>query len=375
MFFEAFNEWLIYGTQAIMNLFSQYFKNEGFSPVQIGILVTIGRVMSLVANPFWFSFKSKFGEKKTIPLITLFPLILIWGIYFLPSFEGKLIAMALSGLFLSVILPIVEGRVISSLMKKGIDFNPSRLVGSVGFSITAFVAGFLIQYGFIVLFILLSILLFFIFLINKTHQFEHKKVIAKQTTDSTGNWKILSIMLVSGILALSSSTFYATFLPLYLDQKGYPMSFTGISFFIFAMAEIPFLIFSKKIIGKIGEPLLLISGVLACGLRILLSAYCTSFIQFIFICLLHGWGYIVIYYAIYHFIHYHMPEKQTNKAQAVFWMGINGIGFVIGSLLGGFIVEGFGLIESYTAIGTFITLLSAVLFFWNRLNSRRHLNR
>jgi PPP family 3-phenylpropionic acid transporter len=365
LFFEATTEWLIYSTQAIINLFSQYFKNEGFSPVQIGLLVTVGRVMSLIANPFWFTLKGKYGEKKIISIITLSPLFLIWGIYLLPSFKGKLTAMVLSGFFLSVILPIVEGRVISTLMRKGIEFNPSRLIGSVGFAATAFIAGLLMNIGFFFIFILLSGLLFLIFLLNRNEYGISKGAKKTHTTDAKGNWTSYFIMLISGVTALTSAIFYITFLPIYLGQKGYPISFTGFSFFIFALSEVPFLILSKKIINKIGEPILLSTGILACGLRILLSAYSANFTTFIFISLLHGWGYIVIYFSIYHFIHYHMPENNINKAQAIFWMGMTGIGYIIGSFLGGFVVESIGLLDSFFIIGIVIILIAIIVAIWS----------
>ena len=146
MLYEAITEWFVYSIQALTNLLSQYYENEGFSPIQIGIAVSVGRVMSLVANPFWFKMKTLFGLNKVITLVTLIPVISIWGIYLMPEFKGKLIFISISGFFLAVVMPLMEGKVVSSLMKKGLAFNPSRLIGSIGFSITAFIAGFLFLY-------------------------------------------------------------------------------------------------------------------------------------------------------------------------------------------------------------------------------------
>ena len=54
-----------------------------------------------------------------------------------------------------------------------------------------------------------------------------------------------------------------------------------------------------------------------------------------------------------------MPENNINKAQAIFWMGMTGIGYIIGSFLGGFVVESIGLLDSF-------------FHNWYRYNFNRH---
>jgi len=371
MVYEAITEWFVYSIQALMNLLSQYYESEGFTPVQIGIAVSVGRVMSLVANPFWFKMKTLFGINKVITLVTLVPLISIWGIYFMPDFQGKMIFIIISGFFLAVVMPLIEGKVVSSLMKKGLAFNPSRLLGSIGFSITAFIAGLLFNIGFFMLFLLFSVFLFVVLTFSFKVKQKEPKTKRTHMTDSKGNWFVYGIMLLSGVLSISSAIFYVTFLPVYIDLKGYPVSFTGISFFVFALSEIPFLFFSQKLINKFGELLILSSGVFACGIRLILSFYAQNFFQLILVSLLHGWGYIVVYYSIYHFIHYHMPANAINKAQAIFWMCITGIGFILGSFCGGFFVEWVGLESGFLILGWAVLFIAFVFFIWAYSKSRQ----
>jgi len=364
MFYEGITEWFVYSIQALMNLLSQYYESEGFTPVQIGIAVSVGRIMSLVANPFWFNMKTHFGINKVITLVTIVPLIGIWGIYFMPDFQGKLIFIVISGFFLAVVMPLIEGKVVGSLMKKGLAFNPSRLLGSIGFSITAFIAGLLFNIGFFMLFLLFSVFLFVVLFFSFKVKQDEPKTKRAHMTDSKGNWLMYGIMLLSGVLSISSAIFYVTFLPVYIDLKGYPVSFTGISFFVFALSEIPFLLFSQKLIHKFGELLILASGVFACGIRLVLSFYAQSFIQLLLVSLLHGWGYIVVYYSIYHFIHYHMPVNAINKAQAIFWMCITGIGFILGSFFGGFFVEWVGLETGFQILGWAVLFIALLYSIW-----------
>jgi len=200
---------------------------------------------------------------------------------------------------------------------------------------------------------------------------DEQKTKKTHMSDSKGNWAIFVIMLISGVLSIASAVFYVTFLPVYIDLKGYPISFTGISFFVFAISEIPFLFFSNKLIKRFGELLILASGVFACGLRLVLSFYANNFFQLILISLLHGWGYIVVYYSIYHFIHYHMPTSTVNKAQAVFWMSITGLGFILGSFLGGYFVEWVGLERGFLFLGWGILILFLFYLVWAYTNTIR----
>jgi MFS family permease len=60
-----------------------------------------------------------------------------------------------------------------------------------------------------------------------------------------------------------------------------------------------------------------------------------------------------------------MPENNINKAQAIFWMGMTGIGYIIGSFLGGFVVESIGLLDSFFIIGIVIILIAIIVAIWS----------
>ena len=159
-------------------------------------------------------------------------------------------------------------------------------------------------------------------------------------------------------------SFCGSFLPVLVSQKGFPESTVGISFAVLSICEVPFLLFAKTIIKKTGSLFLVATGILAIGVRIFITPLAQTPTQLILTHVLHGWNYIVIYYSIFNYIHFKIPKKQTNKAQAAFWMIIQGGGFLVGYLGGGILVEFFGLIKTYNAFSMVMFLLSVPLFIW-----------
>ncbi len=371
MLFESLVEWFIYSNLAMINIMAQYFEKSDFSPFQIGALMAVIPGMALIANPFWFSLKKSIGEKKTLKYLTLIPAVLVWGIYLVPGFLPKMIALILFGFFATSVVPLGEAGVMESLMSKGFHLDRARLMGTVGFSTISLVSGFLFEITFAFMFIISSTALFLTYTFSKklkTYEIVSER---KYTTDNSGNSKTFIIMLLIATIGIMGISFCASFLPVLVTQKGFPESTVGISFAVLAICEVPFLLFAKSIIKKTGSLFLVATGILAIGIRIFITPLAQTPTLLVLTHVLHGWNYIVIYYAIFNYIHFRIPEKQANKAQAAFWMIIQGGGFLCGYLIGGILVEMMGLINTYNIFSTIMFILTVPLFIWYFVSFRR----
>jgi len=364
MFFESMVEWFIYSNLAMINIMAQYFENARFSPVQIGALMSVVPGMALIANPFWFSLKRRIGEKKTLKYLTLIPAVLVWGIYLLPGFFPKLIALVFFGFFASSVVPLGEAGVMESLMAKGMHLDRARLMGTIGFSIISLISGFLFEISFVFMFIISTSALVLTFSFSKKLKTYEMVSQRKYTTDNSGNSKTFLFMLLTATIGIMGISFCGSFLPLLVSQKGFPDSTVGISFAVLSICEVPFLLFAKTIIKRTGSLFLVATGILAIGIRLIITPLAQTPLQLVLTHILHGWNYIVIYYAIFNYIHFKIPEKQANKAQAAFWMIIQGGGFLVGYLGGGIMVEFFGLVNTYQLLSVMMFILSVPLFIW-----------
>src|SRR6056297_1118128 len=364
MLFESLMEWFLYSNLAMINIMAQYFENARFSPVQIGALMAVVPGMALIANPFWFSLKKRLGEKKTLKYLTLIPAILVWGIYLLPGFWPKMLALFLFGFFATAVVPLGEAGVMESLMAKGLHLDKARLMGTIGFSSISLLAGFLFEISFVFMFIISTTALVLAFTFSrklKTNEIVSER---KYKTDNTGNAKTFMFMLLTATVGIMGVSFCGSFLPVLVSQKGFPESTVGISFAVLSICEVPFLLFAKRIIIKTGSLFLVATGILAIGIRMLITPLASTPSLLILTHILHGWNYIVIYYSIFNYIHFRIPPKQTNKAQAAFWMIIQGGGFLVGYLGGGILVEIIGLVNTYQFFSAVMFGLSVPLFIW-----------
>lgn len=381
IFKEAATEWIIYSTLALTVLFSQYFDLIGFSPVQIGILVATMPTVSLISNPFWFKISESIGKKKTACLVSVSAAVLIWLIFVLDGFIPKLVSLALAGFFLSAVLPITENRVVISVKSKGGRFDHARLWGTVGYSVMAITAGFSLRLGLFSIFALLSSVAAIAFVMNlfviKDADIMSKNIEKKQKVNMgprNGSPKEFLIMIIPAALALSLVGFISAFLPVYINRKGFDISSVGLTFSIMAFCEVPFLFFAEKIISKIGNVKLLISGMFFLGLRTFLIPVADSFFALLLVQMIHGWNYIVIYFSLFNYIHYKLPEKYSTKAQAVFWMVAQGLSFFMGSVFGGLFVDSFGLEASFSYFGVFGMLLTIPLAIYLYVKHREEKN-
>lgn len=364
MLFESLVEWFLYSNLAMINIMAQYFENTGFSPVQIGALMAVIPAMALIANPFWFSLKNRIGEKKTLKYLILIPAILVWGVFLLPGFLLKLIALMFFGFFATSVVPIGEASVMESLMAKGLHLDKARLMGTVGFSSISLLSGFLFEISFIFMFIIstTALILAYTFSRNlKTYEIVSER---KYTTDNSGSGKTFLLMLITATIGIMGVSFCGSFLPVLVTYKNFPESTVGISFAVLAICEVPFLLFAKSIIKKTGSLFLVATGILAIGIRMFITPLAQTPTMLVLTHVLHGWNYIVIYYSIFNYIHFKIPKTQTNKAQAAFWMIIQGGGFLVGYLGGGILVELIGLINTYNFLSFIMFFLSIPLFVW-----------
>ena len=361
MLYESLVEWCIYANGALMTLLSQYFDHHGFSALQIGMLMAVGPIVSLVANPFWLQVKQRLGSKRTIGILTLTSGLLVWTIFAVTSFRLTLMSLLLVIFFMASVVPIAEAHVMASLMKKGQSFDYPRMWGTIGYTCTAFIAGFLFRISFVALFmgVSLALLLAFAFSLKLNPAAPNTGVARK--TSGTGQWGIFLGMLGIASTVTALTSFGPAFVPRLISQRGYDVATAGTCFAVMAFAEVPFLSFAGKILKKIGNFPLLVSGVFMTGLRTFLTPESTSPTTLALVHLLSGWNYIVIYYALWNYIHYHLPESQSVKAQTLMWMAL-GIGGLAGTFGGGYLVESFGLVKTFHLLGLGLMLFAIPLF-------------
>ncbi|MGC9322942.1 MAG: MFS transporter, partial [Kosmotogaceae bacterium] len=156
-----FIEALIYASLATKNLLGQYFDISGFSSTEIGILMAVLPVVSLVSSPLWFKISSRLGQNRIYYIVSLSSAVCIWPIFATSEFLTSLLFMILFSLFFSGVVPLGDSIIMTIIKKTGGRFDRVRLFGTIGFAATSLLLSSLVGISFFWLFAATSVVLAF----------------------------------------------------------------------------------------------------------------------------------------------------------------------------------------------------------------------
>lgn len=137
--------------------------------------------------------------------------------------------------------------------------------------------------------------------------------------------------------------FYYTYFPIYFRKIGGSNELLGLAYFISAMSEIPFLLYADKILKRIGTRWALIGASGVAALRWLIISFIPNAYLVLPFQLLHGLIFIVLYYSMATYINQEVPKELKASGQTVNNLIGMGISRIVGSLLGGFLSDLYGI--------------------------------
>ena len=368
--FEA----LIYSSLATKNLLSQFFDISGYSPLQIGLLMSTIPLVSLISNPFWFYIGSHKGEKKVFSYAALVSSLLVWPIFLDGGFVANLILMAVFSFFFSSVIPIGEARIMTHIKRWGGRFDHIRLFGTLGFGITALVTGLLVRRSFFWLFMAMSLALALPLLFREKVTPEERKTTVRKEDESrqrTGNLFSFWLMTIGMFLGISLNSFHNSFIAVLTRERGFDVSVVGIVFMIAAFSEIPFLLYANKIIALLGHLRVLQIGMFAIAIRVLLVSFSRGVLSLFMIEMLHGFTYILMYYSLFDYIHFRLPKRFLVFGQSVFWVVRSGFAYVLGSVVGGLIIESVTTIVAFRLVGIVGIAFALFVLVFGEMNKQR----
>jgi len=119
-----------------------YFAAEGFTTVQIGLLLMIGPFTAIVAQPMWGYVSDKFQTvKKVLAVLWLLQLACSVGLFTANGFAPTLVFTTLLYFFLMPSSPLLDSLAIRAAEEAKVGYGSVRMWGSVGFTAFALLSG------------------------------------------------------------------------------------------------------------------------------------------------------------------------------------------------------------------------------------------
>lgn len=344
-----------------------YLNSVGYSKTNIGILLSLAPIIAIIAQPLWGTLSDRAKHKNTILII------LILG----SSFSILLYKLSINFFYLSLIIscftlfqtsinPLSDAIALEYTSKTKWKFGHIRLAGTIGYSLMSVAAGILLMKNINRIFLLYFIagLLAFIAALYLPKIRGHQSVGKKLVFWSLFKDKTLILYLSFALIIQITLGYYYTFFSIYYQQLGASKTLIGWSNFIAAMSETPFLLFSHIVLKKIKTPHVLIIAGSAAALRWLLLGLTVNPFSILVFQLLHGFINIVITVSLAMYINEFVPDELKASGQALNGLVCTGIARILGSLLGGYFSDVFGIKNMflYNSVLVFITVLILILY-------------
>lgn len=317
-----------------------YLNNLGFEKLALGILLSLGPLISIAAQPIWGIAGDRAKYKNTMLKVLLLGSGAVAALFPVSrSFLYLAFIISVFSIFQSSVNPLSDAITLEYLETTRWKFGPIRLAGTFGFACMSVVAGIIAKENISNIFILYPIIVMFSLWgtfrlpLIKGHQSSGNRV------SILALWKNRELMLLMlfNLLIQTSLGFYYSFFPIYFTQMGGSSTLLGVAMFISATSELPFLLLASGMMDKINIKYILVISSAVIGLRWLFIHFVTNVYLLLPAMLFHGFSYIVFAYSMATYINREVPRELRASGQTINWLIGFGIARIIGSIAGGYL--------------------------------------
>ena len=367
-------EFLFWVAAALGAYLSVFLQKKGYGPDQVGIVLAVSSVVSILASPFWGMAADKIRSVRKILFLCLLIGAVLWAIVPVSAIIAPdtimlmFIIILLGTFFRSPINSLMDSLVIRKADAEKIEFSHVRLWGSFSFAIMCFALCVILPVTGVELSFYLYGVAFtpLLIIIWRTKETESTGQSGRRTSGGMGyrrlfkNYHFLTYLVFLMLYAIPVNTF-TSFLPFLINEAGDDAAQMGLVIGYNAILEIPMLFLIRPLKRKI-PPLPFVIGMAALlyCLGAFLFSRADSLVQIMFIQTLHGLGSGLFIGSGVSYVYSLVPRDLSTTAYAVCG-SISATSAIIGNSMGGFLIAAFG-IHSYYLISSFI-MLFAVFFF------------
>ena len=332
-----------------------FYKSLGYPAAQIGLLLSIPPLMTLVGAPFWGGVADASRQHRRVLLGVMGGAMLAAAALSQMSVFWMLALMvALYAFFNAPIIPIIDHSVLAMLAKlaalapggsKGSDYGKQRLWGAVGWGLSAPLAGWLAgrlgqTWPFVLYLVLMgAAILAAAHLPMRQEARTHSYWRGVRLLLADRRWFIfLAVILLCGV----GGSVITNFLFLYLSELGASQATMGLALSVATLGEIPVLFYSGWMLKRWGSRGLLVIGMAAYVVRAMGLSLATEPWQVLALQALHGLTFSAVWVAGVSFAGEMAPAGLGATAQGLMSSMVFGFSGITGALVGGLIFQQFG---------------------------------
>ena len=346
-----------------------YLQSIGYNATKVGIVNALTSAVGIFATPFWGMISDKTRSTRRVLLVLLTTSIVLFTL--IPASTSHsvfgislvFLAVPIACFFRNPSISLLENWVVHNSAKRRLNYGAIRGFGSIGYAIVAISISFILpKIGVASTFYLTPIftipVIVLIFSVKEEHldageNGAEKKTLSLREMNLPSlfrNFHYVTFLIFAFGLSITMFTSFS-FLPYLLSSVGVNSAMVGILTGYRAIIEVPMLLLLKPLRRKFPlYYLLLCAGVIFAIESLLYGYVATSFLQIILIITLGGIANGLQLGSASNFIYAMAPDHLKATAQTVY-AAVNSVSGIIGSLLGGVLVDHIGTKGFYSILG------------------------
>jgi len=348
-----------------------YYESVGLDAGSIGVLAALPTVVSLVASPLWGVMADRFRlHKVLLPLAMICNAVIVVLLLQMHQFVFLAIFVLLQSFFGSPIGPMADNAILEMLGEQGRHrYGSLRLWGAVGFGITSWIIGNLIDRTGLGIMAIGYPIMFLTSAWMASHLPAPQLIAPPKFHDlkrlvSNIGWRgLLVSMFFMGLCA----SIHANYFVLYLKGIGAPSSMFGTALVIASVSEMAMFFLTPRLIKRQLTRGMIIVGFIAWIIREMLCAMIQDPMLAAATQVLHGFAFSALWTATITLARDLVPPGWGATAQGVLASVAWGAAWGLGALLGGELLQWSGASVMFTAaaicaaIGLLIFLITQQL--------------
>lgn len=360
----------VYGTVVLFtSFFPLYLQDVGMNKLEIGSLMSVGALVSIIANPFWGIWSDRYQNMRRIVLVMLTgTLVLSQLVFQAHTYEMIYVSILFFYFFQGPLFAQSNTMILSYIDGTNHKFGSFRLWGSLGWALTAILAGPVIEWAgvsilsYLFAALLCAAMLSLVALPRLDHSIGVAPLPFKGFKKIFYNPFFLCFIFF-GILVSIPNTMNNTFVSLYITELGGSKTMIGLAVFLSSILEVGVLLlcnlFLKRKVSVLLGWLALVSVLFV--LRWWLMAGATTPLQVAFIQILHCITFGGFFYVGTQLTMLLVPRPYRSSGQALYTLTWSGISGILGGVLGGWLYQTLGAQSMYQS-GVFLSFIGTLGF-------------
>jgi len=349
-----------------------YLKDEGFDAAAIGFLMGLFGLTKLAGSPLVGWLADHFGyPMRWVRLASLFTLLGFAFVFAVQGVWGMTLVMLLFTLAWNAAMPQFEAVTLHYLGTQPERYSRVRVWGSVGFVLTAFGIGPLLDglgagvlpWAMLGMFVMLLLMAWVVPEVQSPPAHTSAGVECKQRIQT---WPILKrpevyLFLAASLLLQASHGTYYAFYSVYLEAHGHSNTLIGALWALGVLAEVGIFMLVHRLLPRFGVLPLMLTVMLLSSVRwVVIGSLPDSVLALVLAQLLHAFSFGVAHAVSVEYIRQHFTHGTQGRGQALLSSIGYGAGGVLGFWLAGLIWQYVGSLASFL-ISAAMVLAGAVL--------------